>query len=114
MKVSGNVRRGQVALCFEVASSLLTRRAEVPGVEVEDGGGIRPGDQIHQIVKHLILELRNRDPRKTGENSQALWELKIKLAYFLDKWRVSVWFVHPGFRHLPKSSIHQHLSIIII
>lgn len=40
--------------------------------------------------------------------------LKIKLAYFLDKCGVSVWFVHPGFWHLPKSSIHQHLSIIII
>lgn len=39
MKVSGNVRRGQVALCFEVASSLLARRAAVPGVEVE--GGVR-------------------------------------------------------------------------
>lgn len=38
-KVSGNVRRGQVELCFEVASSLLARRAEVPGVEVE--GGVR-------------------------------------------------------------------------
>lgn len=37
--------------------------------------GIRPGDQIHQIVKHLLLKLRNRDRRKTGENSQALWEL---------------------------------------
>lgn len=75
MKVSGTVRRGQVALCFEVASSLLARRAEVPGVEAKVESGVRPGDEIHQIVKHLLLELRNRDRRKTGENSQALWEL---------------------------------------
>lgn len=35
---------------------------------------MRPGDKIHQIVKHLLLELRNGDPRKKEEHSQTLWE----------------------------------------
>lgn len=39
MKVSEDIRRGQVGLCLEVASSLLAIGTEVPGVEEGVEGG---------------------------------------------------------------------------